>query len=94
MPLRLYGASQRSKMVTQQANVLNKPSSSPALHATPSADAGEASGDSTFLAGSGLDQSSHGDSAQGPGRGAEGSRDGGGVGNRVLMDTNKASACT
>ena len=64
---------------------------SPASHVTLSADAGEASGDSTFLAGSGLDQSKHGDSAQGPGRGAEGSNDGGGVGNRVLMDTNKAS---
>ncbi len=58
---------------------------------TPSADAGEASGDSTFLAGSGLDQAKHGDSAQAPGRGAEGSHDGGGIGNRVLMDTNKAS---
>ena len=67
--------------------------SSPATHVASPADAGEASGDSTFLSGSGLDRSLHSDSAQAPGRGAEGSHDGGGIGDRVLMDTNKASVC-
>lgn len=37
-----------------------------------------------------MEGSKHGDEGQGNGRGAEGSHDGGGVGNRVLMDTNKA----